>query len=356
MAFRRTPSGPFSMRSRLTGSRLTHARLTHARLTKPGLLLLLLAITIWFRLHLGPGSYAEPRVGNILLLLRGQAVVIAALSGAALSVAGLLMQGLFRNPLAEPGLLGVGAGANLGGMFAMAMSEAGVLHFRSRIPHELYLALGCILGAMASLLVLLAVMRAMADSVTVLLTGVVLTTLLGSVGAVFRAIVADKWELSRAMMTFSMGDISGKGLRHIWLGAPLVGVGIIAAFMLAPHLDLLSSGEEEAATLGVDIPAIRLWTVIWTAMLVAAAVAIGGGVAFVGLLVPHLMRGIASKRHCALVAYCAIGGAILVLACDCLSVAVDTRSVVPLGGITGLLGAPLFLILLLRGNSRDAWR
>lgn len=320
------------------------------------LLVLVLASVVWLRLHVGPGTHADSRVGGVLLALRGQAVVIAALAGAALSVAGLMMQGLFRNPLAEPGILGVGAGANLGGIFAMALAESVARHGRTTIPHELYLALGCIFGAVLSLMVLLAVMQAKPDSVTVLLTGVVLTTFLGSVGAVYRAIVADKWELSRAILTFSMGDITGKGARHIQLGAPLVAVGIVAAFILAPHLDLLSSGDDEAATLGVDVATVRLWTVIWTALLVAAAVAIGGAVAFVGLLVPHLTRGIAGHQHRALVVCCALGGSILLLACDCLSVAVDTKCMIPLGGITGLLGAPLFLILLLRGNTRAAWK
>jgi iron complex transport system permease protein len=157
-------------------------------------------------------------------------------------------------------------------------------------------------------------------------------------------------------MTFSMGDITGKGTRHILLGAPLVSAGLLAAFVLASHFDLLASGEEEAATLGVDIAKVRLWTVIWTAILVAAAVSIGGGVPFVGLLVPHIMRSLFGHPHRRLVPAVALGGALLLLACDCLSVAVDTKSLIPLGGITGLLGAPLFLILLFRGNARAVWR
>jgi iron complex transport system permease protein len=319
------------------------------------LLLAAFVMVAWVRLRVGPGSTADPNLGSVLLTLRVQAVVIASLAGAALSVAGLLMQGLFRNPLAEPGILGVGAGANLGGMLALAFGETMLLR-RLPFPNELYLSLGCIVGAVLALLLLLAVMRVLPDSVTVLLTGVVLTTLLGSIAAVFRAILAEKWELARAILTFSMGDITGKGIRHILLGAPLVTGGILAAFMLASHLDVLASGEEEAATLGVDIERVRLWTVLWTGILVAAAVAIGGGVPFVGLLVPHVMRGFCGFQHRRLLPFVALGGALLLVACDCLSVAVDTKSLIPLGGITGLLGAPLFLFLLLRGSARAAWR
>jgi iron complex transport system permease protein len=305
---------------------------------------------------LGPGTESDATVQGLLLLLRGQAVIIASLAGAGLAVAGLLMQGLFRNPLAEPGILGVGAGANLGGMLALTFSEALGAKAYSAIPSELYLSFGCIAGALVALLVLLAVMRRVPEQVTVLLTGVVLTTLIGSVAAVFRALIAEKWELARAILTFSMGDITGKGTRHIMLGAPLVFAGIAAAWILASHLDVLASGEEEAASLGVDVKKVRLWSVIWIAMLVAAAVGIGGGMPFVGLIVPHLVRGVCGYKHRLLVPCCALGGALLLLACDCLSVAVDTKNMIPLGGITGLLGAPLFLVLLLRGNARAAWR
>ncbi|HEY5956575.1 MAG TPA: iron ABC transporter permease [Polyangiaceae bacterium] len=314
---------------------------------------LLLVTLVMFRLHLGPGGWALS-IDAQVFALRAEGVAIAALAGTALAVAGLMMQGLFRNPLAEPGILGVGAGANLGGMLAMTLSELAAQR-RTWLPNELYLVLGCLLGALLSLLVLLAVMRSLASSVTVLLTGVVLTTLFGSIGAVYRALIADKWELSRALFVFSMGDITGKGARHLLLATPLVCVGIVAALMLAPYLDMLASGEEEAATLGVDVHRVRSWSVVWTAWLVATAVSIGGGVAFVGLLVPHVMRGLGSFYHRELVITCALGGAILLIACDCLSIAVDTRSTIPLGGITGLLGAPWFLILLLRNGKCTAW-
>jgi iron complex transport system permease protein len=316
--------------------------------------LLLLCIAAVLRLRLGATNWSKPAIAGFVLTLRAEAVAIAALAGSALAVAGLVMQGLFRNPLAEPGILGVGAGANLGGMLAMSLSEVLARQSPAWLPNELFLATGCLLGALFALLTLLAVMRSCADSVTVLLTGVVLTTLFGSIGAVYRAVIADRWELSRAILAFSMGDITGKGLRHVLLATPLVAVGVVAAFKLAPYLDMLASGDEEAATLGVDVHRLRHWSVMWTAWLVATAVAIGGGVAFVGLLVPHVFRALGSLHHRVLVIHCAIGGAVLLLACDCLSVAVDAQNTIPLGGITGLLGAPWFLFLLLRNETSSA--
>jgi iron complex transport system permease protein len=307
------------------------------------------------RLAVGPDGYGLRELSSPFVVLRVHAVGIASLAGAALSLAGLLMQGLFRNPLAEPGILGIGAGANLGGMLAMTFTGALASRWQSALPPELYLAVGAIFGAWAVLAVLLSVMRRRLDPVSVLLVGVVLTMFLGSVGAVFRALIADRWELSRAILAFTMGDVTGKGVRHLLLAAPLVFTGALATWLLGPELDLLASGEEEAASLGVDVARVRLWAVIWTAVLVAAAVSVGGAVPFVGLLVPQMLRHLFGYHHRDLVFRSLLLGAILLVACDGLSVAVDSANQIPLGGITGLIGAPLFFVLLLRARANNAF-
>jgi iron complex transport system permease protein len=313
----------------------------------------LLVVVVGARLLVGPGGYGWSELSSPFLSLRAHAIGIASLAGAALSLSGLLMQGLFRNPLAEPGILGIGAGANLGGMLAMTFAGALAKRWSSTLPQELYLALGAILGAWVVLAVLLSVMRRQLDPVSVLLVGVVLTMFLGSVGAVFRALIADRWELSRAILAFTMGDVTGKGMRHLLLAAPLVFTGALATWLLGPELDLLASGEEEASSLGVDVSRVRLWAVIWTSVLVAAAVAIGGAVPFVGLLVPQILRRLFGYQHRALVFRALLLGAILLVACDGLSVAVDSVNLIPLGGITGLLGAPVFFFLLLRARANN---
>jgi iron complex transport system permease protein len=310
------------------------------------LLALALAFLGALRLHLPPTDISGTRLNSTVIELRMATLSVTVLVGAGLAVAGLLMQGLFRNPLAEPGLLGVGSGANLGGMLSMSLVTSSTGLGLLGVPPELFMAVGCIAGALSALAVLSLASRRRLDAGTVLLTGVALTSLFGSVAAVFRAIVSDHWELSRALLHFSMGDISGKGWRHSLFGVPLIAGGTAAALLLARRLDLLSTGEEEAATLGVDVARLRRWVIVWTSLLVAATVAIGGGVPFVGLLVPHAMRRLVGFRHLTLVPLTALGGGVLLVGCDCLTILIGLRSTVPLGGITGLLGAPVFLYLL----------
>jgi hypothetical protein len=158
--------------------------------------------------------------------------VVAALAGSSLAVAGLLMQGIFRNPLADPGIIGMGAGANLGGIVAMVGYEAALASGRLPLPHEMFLPLGCILGALGALGVLIVVTRISRDAVTVLLAGVIMGMLLASIGAAVQAVVGERWELARAIMTFTMGDITGKGPGHVALAAPVVAAGLLAAWCL----------------------------------------------------------------------------------------------------------------------------
>ncbi len=314
-----------------------------------------LVAAAWWRLHIGAAGHGDVRVDATLLVLRAHAVLVAALAGSSLAVAGVLMQGIFRNPLADPGIIGVGAGANLGGMVAMVFCELALAGKRPLVPSEMFLAVGCVLGALGALGALLVVMSLARDTLTVLLAGVIMSMLLAGIGAVIQAVVAERWELARAMMTFAMGDITGKGLRHISLATPMVLAGVLAAWLLGRHLDILLSGEEEAWSLGVDVAATRFWTIVWTALLVASAVAIGGNLAFVGLMVPHLLRRLVGTNHRRLVPLAALGGALFVVVCDCISVALDTRSLIPLGVITGLAGAPLFFFLLTKTRRLGAW-
>ncbi len=315
----------------------------------------LLVVAVIWRLHVGVGTLESATTGAIIFDLRLDAVLVAALVGAALSVGGVLSQGLFRNPLAAPSIIGVGAGATLGGMLALAGYELALRGGARVLPAELFLPLGCILGALGALGVLLLTMRYARDTLTVLLAGIIMGMFLTSVGSFVRALLADKWELSRAVMTFTMGDISGTGTRHILLAAPLVLAGLLAALLLGRQLDLLLAGEEEAAALGLDIAATRFWVVVWTALLVAAAVAIGGNVAFVGLMVPHLVRKAVGTNHRRLIPVAALAGAGFVILCDCVAVSLGGGSVIPVGVITGLVGAPLFLYLLVGQRRAGSW-
>jgi iron complex transport system permease protein len=323
-------------------------RLTRAYLTLVALLLIVASLALLS----GAGGLSNARLLPIYLQLRATRLAAALLVGAALGVGGVIVQGLFRNPLADPSILGTTAGAHLGGRIAMLSLPmlAGAGGGRMIAP-ELVLPLGCFAGACAALAIVLLALRRDDDSVVVLLTGFLLSSLFISLGGFVTSLAMERWELARAMLDFALGDLSGVGTRRVLLALPLVGGGLVAAYCWARPLDLLLSGEEEAQALGVDVRETRRACVLWTALLTAAAVSLGGSVGFVGLIVPHALRPWVGSGHRALVPASALLGASFVAACDVLTRVLPTRSEIPLGVVTGLIGAPLFLVLLVRSRS-----
>lgn len=300
-------------------------------------------------LLIGSADVAQPGLRSALIELRGARSAAALVAGAALAVAGVLVQGLFRNPLASPSILGTTAGASLGGQ--LSMLAFGVLVPAGRaagLVPEMVLPLGCLAGALAALAVLLAFVRQSADRLGLLLTGFILSSLFLSVGGFVISIAQAQWELGRAVVSFALGGVSGTGTRHVLFAVPLLGAGIAAAWAWGPSLDVLLSGEEEAASLGLDVTATRRWVVCWVAVLTAAAVSVSGGLSFVGLVVPHALRPLAGVEHRRLVPAAGLAGGVFVLACDVVGRLVPARGEVPLGVVTGLVGAPVFLWLLRR--------
>jgi len=308
-------------------------------------------------LLVGGASLADERTRAVLIELRANRTACAALAGAALAVAGCLMQGLFRNPLASPSVLGTTAGAALGGQAVLLAHGAVAAALPAWLLPEMALPLGCMLGAGASLALLLAISGRATGPIALLLAGFVLGSLLTSVGACLTALAQDAWELGRAMVRFTLGGVDGKGGRHVLLALPLVCAGAIAAWGWGRPLDLLLAGEDEARALGVDVRATRLWTLVWVAVLVAAATAIGGGVPFVGLVVPHALRPFVGHAHRRLIPAAVLAGAAFLIACDLaarLAPLATGGGELPLGVVTGLVGAPVFLALLVRSR-REAW-
>ena len=314
-------------------------------------LVLLLCVAAAASLLIGDGDLSDARLAPIFLGLRGARLAAALLAGAALAVAGVIVQGLFRNPLADPSVLGTTAGANLGGNVAMLLFDAFLGGAAATyIAPELLLPLGCAAGAFVALALLLAVQRVGDDLIVILLAGFLLGSLFASTAGFVVSLAQERFELARAMLSFALGDLSGSGVRRIALAAPLVVVGAAAAWLWSRPLDLLLSGEEEAASLGVDVREVRHACIVWTAVLTAAAVSIGGSINFVGLIVPHAMRPFVGASHHRLLPASALAGGIFVVLCDALTRALPTHSEMPLGVVTGLIGAPLFLVLLVRSR------
>jgi iron complex transport system permease protein len=298
---------------------------------------------------IGQGNLGDDLLGTAFLRLRSARLAAAFLTGSALAVAGVLLQGLFRNPLASPSIIGTTAGANLGGQLALLWGHWLMgLGVAAVVTADLLMPLGSVLGAAASLALLLFIVRTRDDLIVLLLTGFLLSSFFLSITGFVSSLVSERWELTRALLSFTLGDIAGAGPRQLLMAAPLVAFGAVFAWSWARPLDLMLSGEEEASSLGLDVRIVKRWVVVWSAILSAAAVSVGGNVGFVGLIVPHALRPFVGTGHRALVPACALAGGTFVVVCDILCRVLPSQSEIPLGVVTGLIGAPLFLWLLLR--------
>ncbi len=320
-------------------------------------LIALVMLTCVGSLFVGAGDLSNTHLQATFLQLRTGRLCAAFLAGSALAVGGVIVQGMFKNPLASPSILGTTAGADLGGkiallLFDLALGASDVESaFAARgLSPEVLLPLGCVAGAAGALLILLGIRRATNDLIVLLLSGFLLTSLFGSLSGFLTSIAGERPELARAMVAFGLGDVSGVGLRRVALGVPLVLCGLAAAFFWSRPLDVMLSGSEEAEALGVNVDRVRMSCVIWTAVLTAAAVAVGGSVAFVGLIVPHALRPFVGVQHRRLVPAAALLGGAFLVGCDMLARTAPLGSEIPLGVVTGLIGAPLFLVLLLRSR------
>ena len=318
------------------------------------LLFSLLLVAGLLAVLVGSGDLSDPELRDTFLKLRGFRLAAAFLAGAALAVGGVVVQGLFRNPLASPSVLGTTAGASFGGQVALLAygltgASAGFV-----VP-EMIVPIGCFIGALTALAVLLFFLRITQDLLALLLTGFVLSALFLSLSAFVTSIAQETWELGRAVVSFSLGSVSGTGPRQLAFALPLIGAAIIACWFWGRALDLLLSGEEEAQSMGANVGAVRWWSAIWVSVLVAGAVSVGGNVGFVGLVVPHMLRPFAGTKHRRLIPAAALAGGVFLVACDIIARLVPSRSEMPLGVVTGLIGAPLFLLLLIRLRREHAY-
>lgn len=300
-------------------------------------------------LFVGAADLADASISGTVISLRLTRVIAAGLAGAALSVGGVIVQGLFRNPLASPEIIGTTSGANFGGHLVLLLFETLLAgRVADFVRPTMFMPLGCVAGAFAALAIVLWVIQRRDDVVVVVVIGFMLTSLFASMDGVITSIAQERWELARAMLAFTLGDVSGATPRQLLLALPMISFGIVAAFLWARPLDLLLSGEEEAATLGVHVASVRRWCVVWTALLTAGAVSLGGNVGFVGLVVPHVLRRFVGVSHRSLMPMAAIVGAAFLMGCDMIVRLVPTRSELPLGVVTGLIGAPIFFGLLMK--------
>jgi iron complex transport system permease protein len=290
--------------------------------------------------HLGRSPLDEMHE-VILWSVRLPRVLIAALVGGGLAVVGAALQSLFRNPLADAGLLGVGPGAALGAVLAVNLGWAQERFFA--------LPLAACAGALLALLVIYALAHAGgAPSLSgLLLTGFAVSALAAAGTSV--VLVAMEEFRVRTVLFWLAGGLEGRGYEHAALAAAFVLPGALALLLLARPLDLLSLGEEEAAGLGLPVHAVRLLVFGLCALVAGPVTAVAGTVPFVGLVAPHALRPMVGPLSRRLLPASFLAGAVLVVVADLAARSVGSTVEMPLGSVTAFVGAPYFL-LALRGQ------
>ncbi|HEX2676789.1 MAG TPA: iron ABC transporter permease, partial [Polyangiales bacterium] len=233
-------------------------------------------------LTVGAGDLHDAALRDTYVSLRSARLLASLLLGAGFAVSGVLVQGLFRNPLADPSILGTTAGAVLGGKLTLVVLEMmlGITSLGG-LASDLLLPIGCMIGAALALGCLLALTWRSRSVLVVLLVGFALSSLFASLGSFLTSVAQQSWELGRALVSFALGSVAGVSLRHVAFALGPTLVGFVIAYQLGPSLDLLLSGEDEARSLGVDVDFVRRWTAVWVAVLTGAAVSLGGYIGFV---------------------------------------------------------------------------
>jgi iron complex transport system permease protein len=286
---------------------------------------------------------------TVVVSVRLPRALVALLVGGGFAVAGAALQGLFRNPLADPGVLGVSSGASLGAVVAISAGIAGRAIWT--------LPLAAFAGAAADVLLVFAIAarrgRGRLFSGTLLLVGVAVGALNVSLTTFVLSAALARYDAGRQIVYWLLGALEARTWDHVLLGAPavLAGVAIIGAH--ARELDALLLGEMGAASVGVDVARVRLRVVLASALVVGASVAVAGPIGFVGLLVPHLIRLAVGSAHRTLVPLSFLGGGLFLLVADVVARTLPAREI-PVGVVTAAIGAPAFLILLLRRRTVGA--
>ncbi|RLA89690.1 MAG: iron ABC transporter permease [Deltaproteobacteria bacterium] len=285
---------------------------------------------------------ADPQsmTATIIWRLRLPRVLLAALVGATLSLGGLVFQALLRNPLAEPYILGVSGGSAVGAIL-------GILLGLAPFPGVALLAF---VGSMATLLLvlILAAGRAASQKGSLLLAGVMVNAFCSAVIMFFISITQDA--RLHNIIYWLMGDLSQASPDRLALLLYLLPPCIVLIFLLARPLNLLALGEEVAMYMGINVKTVSYMLLVITSLMVSAIVCQSGLVGFVGLVIPHLLRLLLGPDHRLLIPACVLGGGSYLVLCDLLSRLLPSQGEMPVGVITAIIGAPLFILLLQRGR------
>lgn len=356
-----TPAGPGASRARPEPEPRRRSRrpalLTTALVTTLALLALLSAgvgaydipltdVLASVQHHLGLGGAPLDRVGeSVLWNVRLPRVVLALLVGASLGCAGALMQGVFGNPLAEPGVIGISAGAAVGAVAAIGL---GLSFFGNWTITVCAFVAGLIT---VSSVYLLSRNGGKTEVVTLILTGIAVNAFAGALIGLF-VFFADSGQVNQ--ITFwQLGSLAQATWPKVLAVLPCAVAGLLIAPLYSRRLDLLSLGERPARHLGIEVERLRLSLILVVALLTAAAVAVAGVITFIGLLVPHLLRMANGPGHRFLVPGSALAGAVVLVAGDLAARTLAQPAELPLGVLTALIGSPFFFWLLRRTRRKQ---
>ncbi|ADK85800.1 transport system permease protein [Desulfarculus baarsii DSM 2075] len=274
--------------------------------------------------------------------LRLPRLLVAALAGAALSLSGAVFQGVLRNPLAEPFILGVSGGAATGAVLAISLGLAGLWAVSTF----------AFLGALGTMLLVMAIAgrRGGLDAASIVLTGVMVNAFFTA--CIMFVISTTTDQKLHSILFWLYGDLSGATMAQAALLAPVLALAGAALWLRARHLNLLSAGETAAAALGVEVGRTRFFLMIVASLLVGAAVSLSGLIGFVGLMAPHLLRMTIGHDHRLLLPGSVLFGASFLCLADTAARTLISPSSLPVGVVTAALGAPFFLLLLARRGVR----
>ncbi len=318
---------------------------------------LLVAALFMASLLIGPAGLGLGQSLRALFAGEGEAVVLVMrdirlprailglMVGAALGLSGAAMQGFLRNPLAEPGLIGVSSTAALGAVLALQTGAAAAF--------TLALPMAALTGAGLSVVLIVMLAGPRGGALALILAGIAISALSGAATSLVLNLSPNPFA-AMEIVFWMMGSLADRSMVHVWLSVPLMLAGMALLMTTGRGLDALTLGEDAAQSMGLSLRGLRLRIITGTALAIGAAVAVAGAVGFVGLVVPHLMRPLVGARPSRLLPASALGGAAMLLTSDIAVRVIAPDTDLKLGVLTALVGAPFFLHLIWRMRRLEA--
>ncbi len=309
------------------------------------------ALSLAHKVSLGKDYPVDELYAGVIDLVRWPRTLLAVLVGAALGISGAGIQAVFRNPLAEPGLIGISAGASLMAASIIAF-EAILFTTLGQLFGHYLLAAGAFIGAGLATLVVyrISLNDGKPHIGTMLLAGVAINALAGSLTGLV-SFVSDEQQL-RSITFWMLGSLGGASWTAVFTVLPFVAFALIGLPLLAKSLNTFSLGEQEASQLGQRPNRVKIWVIVLATSAVGAAVSVSGIIGFVGLLVPHAVRMVGDSNNRFVLPASALLGSVILTFADLIARTVAIPSEVPIGVVTALLGTPLFLYILIRDKKK----